>query len=112
MGHNGIVYRIGTANNNPVYWKPNECHNPHLILAGATGSGKTYTIREILSAFMAQGVNFTVIDKHGDMDSLGDIVECRFGYGFNRGINPLTIHPDVEYGGPGGYRNCLRLPAQ
>jgi hypothetical protein len=49
---------------------------------------------------MAQGINFTVIDKHGDMDSLGDIAEYRFGYGFNRGINPLTVHPDIEYGGP------------
>jgi hypothetical protein len=78
---------------------PNECYNPHLLIAGATGSGKTYTIREIINTFIPRGVGFTVIDKHGDMD-LDNIAEYRFGYGLNRGINPLAIHPDMEYGGP------------
>lgn len=97
---NGIAYRVGTIGINSVSWQPNRCHNPHLVLGGSSGAGKTYAIREIVNSFSMSGVLFTVIDKHGDIDGLSGINTCEFGYGFKKGINPLRLIPDPKYGGP------------
>jgi len=83
-----------------ILWQPDQCHNPHLIVGGSSGSGKTYTLREIINALSVQNISFTVIDKHGDFDGLDTIQEFCFRYGFKRGINPLSIEPGIEYGGP------------
>ncbi len=92
IGHNG--------DSSAVLWQPDLCHNPHLVIGGSSGSGKTYTLREIINSIAAQGISFTVIDKHGDFDGLNAIEEYCFRYGLNRGINPLAIEPGIEYGGP------------
>ncbi len=101
MSNNGIDYIIGkNGGEAPIVWTPNTCHNPHLIIGGSSGAGKTFTIRQIINAFVARGISFTILDKHGDIDGLEGIGEFNFGYGLGRGINPLSIVPDSDYGGP------------
>jgi len=98
---NNINYAIGkNGGESPIVWSPNACHNPHLIIGGSSGAGKTFTIRQIINAFVTQGVTFTVIDKHGDINDLDHINDYNFGYGLDRGINPLSILPYKDYGGP------------
>ncbi|MBP7526928.1 MAG: DUF853 family protein [Syntrophorhabdaceae bacterium] len=99
MNENGISYTVGTLNNCRVAWVPNACPNPHLCISGATGTGKTHMLREIVETFSRQGVTFTIIDKHGDIDTPG-VIEHRVGYGAQKGINPLAINKDPDYGGP------------
>jgi len=101
MANNGINYIIGrNGGESPVVWTPNACHNPHLIIGGSSGAGKTFTIRQIINAFSGHGITFTVIDKHGDIDNLENICEYNFSYGLGKGINPLSFLPDKDYGGP------------
>ncbi len=101
MSNNGIGYIIGkNGGETPIVWKPNICHNPHLIIGGSSGTGKTFTIRQIINAFSTQGISFTIIDKHGDIDNLENISEYNVAYGLNKGINPLSFVPEKDYGGP------------
>ncbi len=95
-----LAYSVGTLKNSPVTWEPNSCPNPHLCISGATGTGKTYMIREIVESFGRQGVSFTIIDKHGDIDTLPLVTEYRPGYSAGIGINPLSINSSPNYGGP------------
>lgn len=94
-----IAYKVGRLNDSPVSWQPDVCPNPHMCLAGATGTGKTHLIREIIDSFVPQGITFTILDKHGDIKTPG-ITEHRVGYSADMGINPLFVNPDPDYGGP------------
>ena len=67
MGDMQLFYRVGVTGDTPMAWQPDRCPNPHLCISGATGTGKTYTIRQIIEAFSACGISFTVIDIHGDL---------------------------------------------
>ena len=100
----------GTLSNNPITWALDVCPNPHLCISGATGTGKTYMIREIVESFNSQGVSFTIIDKHGDIDTISAVREYRLGYASDTGINPLAINPLQDYGGPkAGAQSFLSL---
>ncbi len=101
MGERHVLYKVGTTSETPIAWQPDRCPNPHLCISGATGTGKTYTIRQIIEAFSASGISFTVIDIHGDLGVIDSIVrEYRLGYGSASGVNPLTVNPDARYAGP------------
>jgi len=79
-------------------WQPDRCPNPHLCISGATGTGKTYTIRQIIETFSASGISFTVIDIHGDLGIVDSIVkENRLGYGSSSGVNPLAVNAAGQY---------------
>ncbi len=95
MSNNGIDYIIGkNGGEAPIVWTPNTCHNPHLIIGGSSGAGKTFTIRQIINAFVARGISFTILDKHGDIDGLEGIGEFNFGYGL--GTGRLMRHASSE----------------
>jgi len=101
VGESQLVYRVGITGDTPIAWQPDRCPNPHLCISGATGTGKTYTIRQIIEAFSASGISFTVIDIHGDLGVIDSIVrEYRLGYGSPSGVNPLAVNADARYAGP------------
>ena len=109
MNNNSIYYNVGSIKNSDIAWTPNACPNPHACISGATGTGKTHMIREIVESFYMQGVSFTIVDKHGDIEAPG-IFEYRVGYAAQKGINPLVINPDPDYGGPkAGAQSFLSL---
>ncbi|MGA1846210.1 ATP-binding protein [Deferribacter abyssi] len=91
-------YFIGKLNNKSVFWIPDNCHNPHLIICGSSGTGKTYTIKNIIKTFSKHKITFTIIDKHGDIDV--EIPEYQLKYGSDVGINPLALNNHIDSGGP------------
>ena len=67
-----------------VYWEPLKEHNPHLLISGCSGSGKTVTLRTISSELKKEGVPILVFDFHNDFtDFAKNIVN----------ENNLKIHP-------------------
>jgi hypothetical protein len=83
-------------------WNPEALPNAHVVCLGASGSGKTQTLKAIAYALVrhyGDRVRVIVIDFHGDQE-----VEGETCYSFHRaspcGINPLTVSLDLEGGGP------------
>ena len=84
-----------------VSWNPALLPNGHIVLIGASGSGKTQTLKAIAYELpkLFPEVRVVVIDFHGDQELPGEV--C---YPLNmespHGINPLTIDLDTKGGGP------------
>lgn len=99
LGHSAYERR---QNNRevPVIWDAAKAINPHWLILGTSGSGKTYTIRRLVSdlARTSPGVRIHIADAHGDIDVPGAST-VRFSQASNYGYNPLTIDPDPEFGG-------------
>jgi type IV secretory pathway VirB4 component len=84
-----------------VTWNPEALPNGHAVVIGASGSGKTQTIKAMayeLSCYYPE-LKIIMVDFHGDLHLPGEIY-----YPLNmespHGINPLTIDLDSKGGGP------------
>ncbi len=86
-----------------LVWDPATLINPHLIVAGDTGSGKTANLRHWCEQLARQGrasglERVHVFDSHGDIDVPASKV--RFSQASEWGYNPLEMDPDRDFGGP------------
>jgi len=86
-----------TSKKNKVFWSPNRTPNPHLVICGASGTGKTFTIKRIINSLDKNKISYTVIDKHGDID-VQNLTEHVFVNNCEKGINPLAVL-DTDGGG-------------
>lgn len=81
-----------------VLWNSDTVINPHWLILGYSGSGKTWNIVRILN-LLAKARCF-VFDAHGDIETDPFCTSVAiFGNSSSFGINPLEIDPDPEYGG-------------
>jgi len=87
----------------PVVWEPRAEVNPHMLILGASGSGKTQTIRMLVWELGRRGIPVLVIDFAGDQEVEGERV-VRLVPGGVWGVNPLEIHRDPRGGGPDAQR--------
>ncbi len=91
----GIVLGDGVA------WNPVDLPNGHVVLIGASGSGKTQTLKALayeLPRLFPQ-LKIITVDFHGDLELSGETcypLDMESPYG----INPLTIDLDTKGGGP------------
>lgn len=84
-----------------TYWNPIHLPNAHIAIIGASGSGKTQTLKaiayELTKTFPS--LQIFIVDFHGDQQLPGET--C---YHLNmespHGINPLSIDKDTKGGGP------------
>lgn len=83
-----------------VAWKEDTAVNPHMLVTGKSGSGKTYTLRSIVSQIInaKRGVRIHAFDVHSDL-SFDDESHVLFSESSHYGINPLKISADPHYGG-------------
>jgi len=92
----------------PVGWDPDSeaIGNPHIILSGESGSGKSYLLRDIvkwlaLPTSARNGKHIYIIDLHGDLKIPG-IEENHIeftGRNSPHGINPFEFDKDERNGG-------------
>ncbi|BDM81154.1 hypothetical protein AM10699_40210 [Acaryochloris marina MBIC10699] len=84
-----------------AYWNPEMLPNGHIVAIGASGSGKTQTLKAIAYALRQTypQTQVILIDFHGDQDIEG---ETCFPLHMNSdwGINLLVLNLDPEGGGP------------
>lgn len=83
------------------YWNPEALPNGHIVAIGASGSGKTQTLKAIAYSLHTTYPEMQVIllDFHGDQEIEGETcypLHMASPYG----INPLVINLDREGGGP------------
>jgi DNA helicase HerA-like ATPase len=86
-----------------VTWDTSKLINPHVLLLGKTGAGKSHTIKEIVQQVVkndSQLVRIHVIDVHGDLSiDPNNESTVHFSESTPYGLNPLKINPDPDYGG-------------
>jgi len=90
----------------PVVWDPEGASNPHLLILGESGSGKTYTASRLVVELARTGYACIVLD-YGQGFSM-DNVPARLREQLNVttfdlsrdgiGINPLQIYPSDTHG--------------
>ena len=90
---NSLNILLGVDNQKkPLYWTPNQETNGFALVIGASGSGKTESIKAIAHEVHRYGIPSLIIDFHGDiaMDTAKTIAlshtsACEYG------INPLEL---------------------
>lgn len=85
----------------PIIWDTQKLINGHVFLVGKSGTGKTYTLRNIINQIQtASGgkVRVHVFDVHGDIEIPGSS-SVQFSEATPYGFNPLVINPDPHFGG-------------
>jgi len=87
---------LGSAENGTsVFWEPLEVPNPHLLIVGSPGTGKTQTAKALILEAVSQGLHSFVIDfanEYGDPLLVGLVLKP----GDAVTVNPL----DLLEGGP------------
>ncbi|MBI5347540.1 MAG: ATP-binding protein [Candidatus Aenigmarchaeota archaeon] len=82
-----ISIYLGNSGEEKVYWIPKKEKNPHLLIVGTSGSGKTETIKAIVYELKKQNIPSLMIDFHNDFEELGEnVLDFR-----NTTINPLDF---------------------
>ena len=59
--------RLGTLATGGELWLSPEARRRHLLLIGATGTGKTTLLRHLILSDVYDGAGFALIDPHGDI---------------------------------------------
>lgn len=99
-----------TTKSTPVIWDTSKLINGHILILGASGVGKSHTIRKVSRRALAsaaesrRSVRFHVFDVHGDLDIPG-ASEVQFSESVTFGLNPLRVNPDPHFG---GVRKCIQ----
>ena len=91
------------------YWNPAALPNGHVVAIGASGSGKTQTLKAIPQGSASRcayslrqtypDIQIFVIDFHGDQEITGE-ASYPLHMASPHGINPLVVNLDPEGGGP------------
>ena len=84
----------------PIVWQSKKVINGHMLLVGKSGTGKTYTLKQILRQMESQSkkLRVHVMDVHGDIEIEGAST-VKFSESTKYGFNPLKINPDPDFGG-------------
>ena len=98
-----IDVALGTehASSNVVHWVPGRQSNGFFLILGASGSGKTETLKVLGSSIVDAGVPVLVFDFHGDVVLPGvNSVLLSSGSASTVGLNPmeLDVHSAEESG--------------
>lgn len=98
FGNDEESAREGVAD--PVFWHEADAVNGHIGLFGMSGSGKTFTLRRIVSqvASANAGARVHIMDVHGDLQMPNESV-VRFSEATPWGINPLRLSSHPDFGG-------------
>jgi DNA phosphorothioation-dependent restriction protein DptH len=90
---------LGTdRENQPVSWSPIIASNPHLMIAGLPGMGKTTCLINICRHLVADGVMPIVFSYHDDIDEkLGEAFpNLTLSDGRSLGFNPMRVTGDND----------------
>jgi len=90
-------WKITKGQSEAIYWQEDRVSNHHIGVAGTSGSGKTFWIRQFISN-MPQDVEIDIFDYHGDIE-IQNATSVLFSESTRYGFNPLVLNTDAHYGG-------------
>lgn len=81
----------------PVVWEADRLINPHILICGKSGTGKTHLLRRMIAPATG-GVRFHIFDVHSDIRITGES-RVVFSEATRYGYNPLVLDTDPHTGG-------------
>jgi len=74
--------------------------NPHMVIVGPSGVGKTHNLRKIIQTLtqVKDNVKFHILDVHGDIEIDNSSV-VKFSETTDFGLQPLKLSSDPDFGG-------------
>jgi len=84
-----------------VEWSPDaeESQNPHLMIVGGSGSGKTRLLKKIIAYLQQNNKQIYIIDFHGDIKIPNETEFIFTSRNSPYGLNPFEIEKDPLNGG-------------
>ena len=82
------IYLGKDESGNPVHWIPKKEKNPHFMVVGTSGSGKTETLKAVAHELHENKIPSLIIDFHQDFEEVP---------GYVMDFSNITINP-LEYG--------------
>jgi hypothetical protein len=76
-----------------------ELINGHMLIAGMSGTGKSYQVMRFLDSAHRQGIEVDVFDVHEELSDVAGAVACKFSEATLLGYNPLVPSLDPHSGG-------------
>jgi hypothetical protein len=101
---------LGSNKDGAVSWQPLALPNPHLLVVGGSGSGKSQTIKAIAHD-LKKATAVVILDLHGDL-ALDGAATHELHFESCYGINPLVLSLDPKGGGPTVQREIVRTRLQ
>ncbi len=84
----GLLLGHRRDNGHPLYWAPRAEKNPHLLVVGLSGTGKTETLRTIIYELRRQHVPVLILDRHDEFRAVADL---GLDLGKDVALNPLEL---------------------
>ncbi|WP_199030760.1 ATP-binding protein [Ralstonia sp. ASV6] len=81
-----------------MYYEPEKLTTSHLLLCGASGTGKSFQSKRLLQAAAEAGLEVDVFDVHAELAFPG-AVEVMYSRATGYGHNPLALDTDIHTGG-------------
>lgn len=97
FGLNEYLYRQ-KKQEAPVFMDTSELINGHLLLAGMSGTGKSWQLQNLIASGARQGVEFDIFDVHNELDVPGS-TPAIYSNATRYGYNPLVLNTDPHSGG-------------
>lgn len=91
----------------PIIWNSKLVQNPHMLILGMSGTGKSHFIKNVISQISSQSagnVRFHILDVHGDLIVANESVQ-KFSAATECGFNPFVLNTDIH---SGGIKNCIK----
>jgi len=107
-GH--LAAHMGNNKDGAVSWRPLALPNPHLLVVGGSGSGKSQTIKAVAHD-LKNATAVVILDVHGDLAIDGAITH-ELHFESHYGINPLVLSLDPKGGGPVAQKEIVRTRLQ
>lgn len=83
----------------PVFYDPSALINPHMMLCGMSGTGKSFQTKRFLNSAAVVGVEIDIFDVHEELDDVRGAVACKYSQATGYGFNPLVLDTDIHAGG-------------
>lgn len=98
-----------SAQRREVYADFDRLVNPHMMITGDSGTGKTHMVRQAITSAIGSSrepLRVHVMDVHGDIELDTKMCsEVLFSESSPFGFNPLKVNPDPHFG---GVRKCIQ----
>lgn len=82
----------------PLYYEPEKLTTSHLLLCGASGTGKSFQTKRLLASAAAAGIEIDVFDVHEELTFPG-AVAVKYSRATGYGYNLLALDTDIHSGG-------------